>query len=85
MKLVAALLSFGFLAAAAPASAESMPTAVKSCKQIRADYPGGVAKTKKAKRKIVKKGYKKPIICPRVYKQAVALDRNHNKVVCESR
>jgi hypothetical protein len=72
---------------AAPAAAEPMPTkAFTSCKQLRAEYPGGIAKTAKAKKKIVRKGYRTPIVCPRVYKQVVPrLDRNRNRVACESR
>ena len=77
----------GLAVAAAPASAEPMPTkAFSSCKQLRAEYPAGIAKTAKARNKVVRKGFRTPIVCPRVYKQvAPRLDPNRNKVACESR
>lgn len=85
--LTASVLSIGVGASLAliapPASAEPMET-YTSCKQLRAAYPGGIAKTKKAKKKIVKRGYRSPIVCPRVYKQVRNnLDRNRNGVACE--
>jgi len=86
--LISAAAMAGFaVTGAAPAAAEPMPTkAFKSCKQLRAEYPAGIAKTAKAKKKIVRKGYRSPIVCPRVYKQVVPrLDRNRNGVACESR
>jgi len=85
---VGAVYAVGGLAvAAAPASAEPMPTkAFSSCKQLRAEYPAGIAKTAKARNKVVRKGFRTPIVCPRVYKQvAPRLDPNRNKVACESR
>jgi hypothetical protein len=61
-------------------------TSFSSCKQLRAEYAGGVAKTSKAAKKIKRAGYRNPIICPRVYKQVSAtLDPNRNGVACESR
>ncbi len=86
--LVCTAVTAGFaLTGVAPAAAEPMPTkAFKSCKQLRAEYPGGIAKTAKAKKKIVRKGYRTPIVCPRVYKQVrTQLDPNRNRVACETR
>jgi hypothetical protein len=85
--ITASAVSGGLFIAAAPASAEPMPTkAFKSCKQLRAEYPAGIAKTAKARKKVVRKGFRSPIVCPRVYKQvAPLLDPNRNKVACESR
>lgn len=70
---------------ASPSAAAPMAT-YTSCKQLRAEYSGGIAKTKKAANKVVKDGYRRPIVCPRVYAQVSArLDPNANKVACESR
>ena len=85
------IMSCGFLlggtALPTAAHAEPMPTGTfGTCKQLRADYPAGIAKNKKAARKIAKKGYRKPIVCLRVYKQVKrSLDRNRNGVACEVR
>lgn len=83
----AAVVSLSVVVPPTVASAEPMPTGTfSSCKQLRADYPAGIAKNKRAARKIVKKGYRKPIVCKRVYKQVQGtLDRNRNKVACETR
>lgn len=69
------------------ATAEPMPSkAFSSCKQLRAEYSAGIAKNAKAARKAVKKGYRKPLVCKRVYLQvAPALDPNRNGVACEVR
>ena len=68
-----------------PAAAEPMAS-FSTCKQLRAEYPGGIAKTSKAAKKIKRAGYRSPIICPRVYKtEAAKLDPNRNGVACESR
>jgi hypothetical protein len=69
------------------ASAEPMPTeAFSTCKQLRGDYPNGIAKTKKAARQVVRKGYGRPIVCKRVYQQVYRLlDPNRNAVACEAR
>ncbi len=88
---VIAVMCTGLLSAGmfipAPASAEPMPSGTfKSCKQLRAEYSAGIAKNPKAARKIVKKGYKRPIVCKRVYRQVQKkLDRNRNRVACETR
>ena len=43
-------------------------------------------KDPKAARKAVKKGYRKPLVCKRVYLQVTpALDPNGNGVACEVR
>ena len=72
---------------AGPAAAEPMPTTTfTSCKQLRAEYSAGIAKNAKAARKAVKKGYRKPLVCKRVYLQVTpALDPNRNGVACEVR
>ncbi|MCB0899797.1 MAG: excalibur calcium-binding domain-containing protein [Actinobacteria bacterium] len=72
---------------AGPAAAEPMPTKTfTSCKQLRAEYSAGIAKNAKAARKAVKKGYRKPLVCKRVYLQVTpALDPNRNGVACEVR
>lgn len=84
--LFAGVLAAG-LVAPTVAAAEPMPTGTfKSCKQLRADYPAGIAKNKRAARKIVKQGYRKPIVCKRVYLQVrKSLDPNRNRVACEIR
>lgn len=70
-----------------PVAAEPMPTkAFTSCKQLRAEYSAGIAKNAKAARKVVQKGYRKPLVCKRVYVQVTpALDPNRNGVACEVR
>jgi hypothetical protein len=82
--LVTALI-LGPVALAAPVAAEPMPTkAFSSCKQLRAEYGAGIAKNAKAARKVVKKGYRNPLVCRRVYLQvSPALDPNRNGVACE--
>ena len=72
---------------ATPANAEPMPTkAFSSCKQLRAEYSAGIAKNAKAARKAVKSGYRKPLVCKRVYLQGTpALDPNRSGVACEVR
>ena len=72
---------------AGPAAAEPMPTKTfTSCKQLRTEYSAGIAKNAKAARKAVKKGYRKPLVCKRVYLQVTpALDPNRNGVACEVR
>jgi hypothetical protein len=87
--LVNALLAVGVAVTpallAGPSAAAPMAT-YSSCKQLRAEYPGGIAKTSKAAKKVVKAGYRRPIVCPRVYAQVSArLDPNANKVACEAR
>jgi hypothetical protein len=68
------------------AHAEPMSGGFSTCKQLRADYSAGIAKNGKAARKIVKKGYRKPLVCLRVYKQVKGkLDGNGNGVACEVR
>jgi hypothetical protein len=74
-------------ATASAAPAEPMHQAgFSTCKQLRAEYSAGIAKNKRAARKIVKRGYKNPLVCKRVYVQVRAkLDRNRNGVACETR
>ena len=87
--LYAAALTAGLALAvspALPASAETMTSSFSSCKQLRAEYAGGIAKNAKSAKKIKRAGYRSPIVCPRVYKQVSAqLDPNRNGVACESR
>ena len=87
--LYAAALTVGLALAvspALPASAETMTSSFSSCKQLRAEYAGGIAKNAKSAKKIKRAGYRSPIVCPRVYKQVSAqLDPNRNGVACESR
>lgn len=84
--LFAGVMAAG-LAAPTVAAAEPMPTGTfSSCKQLRADYPAGIAKNKRAAKQIVKQGYRKPIVCKRVYLQVrTSLDPNRNRVACEIR
>jgi hypothetical protein len=89
---IISVMSVGLVMAGAfvptTASAEPMPTgaAASSCKQLRADYSAGIAKNAKSARKVVKKGYRRPLVCPRVYKQIKgSLDPNRNGVACEVR
>jgi hypothetical protein len=90
MRTTATLISLAVagslgLAAVPSASAETM-TGYSSCAKLRAEYSGGIARTAKAKKKIVRKGYRSPIVCPRVYKQVQqTLDPNRNGVACERR
>lgn len=71
----------------ATAGAEVMPTGTfRTCAALHSDYPAGIAKTKRAANRIVKKGYDRPIVCKRVYRQVqVRLDPNRNGVACEVR
>ncbi len=84
--LVAAVVAAPMVLAG-PVAAEPMPTkAFSSCKQLRAEYSAGIAKNAKAARKVVKKGYRTPLVCKRVYLQVTpALDPNRNGVACEVR
>ena len=85
--LLAAAVVAAPIVLAGPAAAEPMPTKkFTSCKQLRAEYSAGIAKNAKAARKAVKKGYRKPLVCKRVYLQVTpALDPNGNGVACEVR
>ncbi len=83
--LALALTTGPAILTATPASAQPMAS-YTSCKQLRAEYSGGIAKTSKAAKRVVKSGYRSPIVCPRVYRQVAArLDPNRNGVACESR
>lgn len=86
--LYAAALATGLalaFAPVAPVAAEPMAS-FSSCKQLRAEYAGGIAKNAKSAKRIKRAGYRSPIVCPRVYKQVTpALDPNRNGVACESR
>lgn len=63
-----------------------MAPAASSCSQIRGDYPNGVAKNKKAANTVVRQGFERPIVCKRLYlKVYKSLDRDRNRVVCETR
>ena len=74
------------IAMAEPPSMSEAAGSASSCKQVRADYANGIAKTKKSANRAVANGYKRPFVCIRVYRQlAPALDPNGNKVVCERR
>lgn len=89
--LVSMIVSTGALVAgcvvlAPTASAEPMSGGIDSCAELWADYPGGIAKTARAARRVAAKGYRRPIVCRRVYVQVQdALDPNRNRVACERR
>ncbi len=89
--LVSMIVSTGALVAgcvvlAPTASAEPMSGGIDSCAELWADYPGGIAKTAKAARKAARNGYRRPIVCKRVYLDVQdALDPNRDKVACERR
>ena len=69
----------------APAPAEAMSQA-KTCGELRQDYAGGVARSKAAANRVVDQGFRRPIVCKRLYRQVQAsLDPNRNGVACERR
>jgi hypothetical protein len=69
---------------AAPAAAEP-DTKFGSCKAMRAVDPNGVALTKRAVKRAVKQGYRKPLLCPTAYAANKRLDRDRDGVACERR
>jgi hypothetical protein len=80
------LAAGGSLTVAPVANAEPMARDFSSCQQLRAEYANGIAKTQRAANRVVRRGYQRPIVCPRVYRQvAPALDPNGNRVACERR
>lgn len=83
----AAALTLTATALLAPGVGQAeMAAGTSSCSQLRQDYANGVAKTKKAANRIIKKGYERPIVCKRLYVQVKqSLDPNRNGVACETR
>lgn len=86
-RVVAATLTIAAGVLTIPGVSQAEMTAgTASCSQLRQDHPNGVAKTKKAANRVVKQGYRRPIVCKPLYLQVRrALDPNGNRVVCEIR
>jgi len=84
---IAGILTLTAATVAVPATGHAeIKAGTGSCSELRQDYSGGVAKSKKAADRIVKKGFQRPIVCKRLYLQVhSALDPNGNKVACETR
>lgn len=55
----------------------------KRCGHVKRAYSGGVAKNKKAAKRIVRAGYVRPMVDKRTYRRSKALDRDRDKVICE--
>jgi CubicO group peptidase (beta-lactamase class C family) len=64
--------------AASPVSASTL----KTCKQILAKYPNGVARNKGGAERVVALGFARPTIRPKVYAGARKLDRFKDNTVC---
>ena len=71
------------LVGGAPPAAAEPDTKFGSCKAMRKVDPNGVALTKRAVRKAVKQGYRKPLLCPVAYDANRRLDRDRDGVACE--
>jgi Excalibur calcium-binding domain len=82
---LAVALAVGAGVGVAPAPAAAMSKA-RSCGELRQDYPGGVARSKVAAGRVVDQGYRRPIVCKRLYREVQAKrDPNRNGVACERR
>ena len=64
--------------AASPVSASTL----KTCKQILAKYPNGVARNKGGAERVVALGFARPTIQPKVYAGVRKLDRFKDNTVC---
>jgi hypothetical protein len=56
-----------------------------TCAAVRKVYKNGVAKTRKAVKKAVRKGDRRPTVARKVYVAAKRLDRDRDRVACERR
>ncbi len=70
---------------AAPAASAEPDTKFGSCRQMWAVDPNGVALNKRAIKRAVRQGFKKPLLCPIAYGANKRLDRDRDGVVCERR
>ena len=77
-RLFVSIASFAPVGLPAAASAATW----KSCRQVLAKYPNGVARTKAAVNTAVALGFAKPSLQPKVYGAARKLDRFKDDTVC---
>ncbi|TCJ00502.1 excalibur calcium-binding domain-containing protein [Cytobacillus praedii] len=83
-KLLSVILSLGLLFSISYAAEASNTTVKKysNCKELNADYKGGVAESSSAKNKGGKTKYK-PHVSKELYNANKGLDRDKDKIACE--
>ena len=84
-KLASLLLSFTLLLGFSITSDVDAKTEVKkykNCKELNADYKGGVARSASAKNKGGKTKYK-PFVSKELYEANAGLDRDKDDIACE--
>ena len=79
-----------FLAAALILIPAPSATAFENCKAVNSVYPGGIAKSAKAKNMTVSKGKSipakskhKPKVDAKLYRSVIKLDRDKDGIACE--